>query len=594
MTVGLRGKLVLALGVLALFAVGGSLLAVERYLLADTRARLAADLLRARGALSASHDDRLARRVVEAQLIADEPRLKAVVRTAEVDRATLEDVMHEMRDAARADVFALADMSGGVVADVSDRALPRELRGRPGFTAAQADGHATALWADHDRVHEVVLQVLQLGQEDVGLLVTGYRIDDRAAASLRRQLGVDVVLASGQRLVATALSRPLGDQAVLARAPAGPSEATLGGEHYLVHVSPHPEAGDAPVRTVLLASLDVAYAAHRVVRRALLWIGALALCGALALALVLSRNLTRRLEALSRATGALGRGDLSARSGVTGADEVGRLGQAFDAMTGELARSRQALADKEALEREMEIARRIQTALLPASVDMGEYRVAGRMVPAAVVGGDFYDVICCRDGTLWLAIGDVTSHGVTPGLIMMMAQSALSTLTAHDPALSPTTVLEVMNRVIYANVHDRLRDDNYMTLTILRTVAPGRFAFAGAHLDIAIRRAATGVVEFQPTPGAWTGVLPEIHPELLQLGHLSLEPGDLMLLFTDGLTEAQAPGGAMFGNEGVARCLALTRGGPAEACVALLEAARAHMEAQDDDITVLALERVRA
>ena len=57
------------------------------------------------------------------------------------------------------------------------------------------------------------------------------------------------------------------------------------------------------------------------------------------------------------------------------------------------------------------------------------YRIAGRMVPAEQVGGDFYDVICCKDGALWLAIGDVTSHGVTPGLIMMMAQSALSTLT---------------------------------------------------------------------------------------------------------------------------------------------------------------------
>ncbi len=595
MRLGLRGKLALALGVVGVAATGGSLLAVERYLLAETRTRLVEEVRRAHDAYVATYEERMARRQAEAQVVAEEPRLKAVARTAEIDEATLEDVMHEMRQSANAELFALLDPDARVLGDVSEPALGKQLARSAGMAEAQRNGRAAVVWTIGGQVFDVVLQVLRFGTEEVGVLVTGYRLDDRALAAARRQLGAEVVVLAGDRLVGAALAGPsppdLGPS--LGRAPDGISELRLGNERFVAAISPHPRAAGAPVRLAVLRSLDVAYAGHASVRRTLLLIGGLALAGALAIAVLLSRNLTRRLEALSHATVALRRGDSSAEVPVTGSDEVALLGAAFNEMTRELERSRRVLIDKETLEREMAIARRIQTALLPASVEVEGYRIAGRMLPAAEVGGDFYDVLCCKDGSLWLAIGDVTSHGVTPGLIMMMAQSSLSTLTAHDPGMRPAAVLEVLNRVLYANVHDRLNDDNYMTLTLLRSDAPGRFAFAGAHLDIAVRRAATGVVDFLPTPGAWTGVLPEIYPDLLLEGTLSLELGDLMVLFTDGLTEAQARDGRLFGNEGVAQALSGAPATPGDACMALFEAVCAHMEKQDDDITVLALERTR-
>ncbi len=593
MRLGVRGKLAFALGVVGLATTGGSLLAVERYLLSETRERLIEDVHRARDAYVATYEERMARRQAEAQVVAEEPRLKAIARTAEIDEATLEDVMDEMRRSASSDLFALLDPEAAVLGDVSEPKLGKDLRKRPGVEDALRDGRAALLWIEGGQPFDVVLQVLRFGTEDVGLLVTGYRLDDRALGQVRRQLGADLVVVAGERVVAAALSRPgpADLAAMLERAPEGVAEVALGGERFVAQLSPHPRAGGAKVRLAVLRSLDAAYAAHAAVRRTLLLIGALALCGALLVAVLLSRNLTRRIEALSAATAALRRGDAAVQVTVTGSDEVAVLGGAFNDMTRELERSRRALVEKEALEREMAIARRIQTALLPASVEVEGYRIAGCMVPAEQVGGDFYDVLCCKDGLLWLAIGDVTSHGVTPGLIMMMAQTALSTMTAHDPGLRPGVVLEVMNRVIYANVHDRLKDDNYMTLSLFRSDGPGRFAFAGAHLDIAVRRAATGAVDFLPTPGAWTGVLPEIYPEMLLEGSLELEVGDVMVLFTDGLTEAQAPDGRLFGNEGVAEVLAGGHASPGDACQALLVAVRAHMAAQDDDITILALER---
>jgi sigma-B regulation protein RsbU (phosphoserine phosphatase) len=219
----------------------------------------------------------------------------------------------------------------------------------------------------------------------------------------------------------------------------------------------------------------------------LLGIGGGVVVVALGIALVVARNLSRRIEALSRASEALGRGDLEARVKVVGSDEVAQLACMFNEMTVELARARETTAVKRALERELELARRIQTALLPDPVDTGEYRVAGAMLCAEEVGGDFFDVLPKKDH-LWLAVGDVSSHGVTPGLVMMMAQSALLALVTRDPGASPNQVVALLNRVLYKNLRERLHDDNHMTLVVLRSAGQGRFEFAGAHLEIAIRR----------------------------------------------------------------------------------------------------------
>ena len=82
----------------------------------------------------------------------------------------------------------------------------------------------------------------------------------------------------------------------------------------------------------------------------------------------------------------------------------------------------------------MEVAKRIQTSLLPQNRRVGGYDVAARMQPAAEVGGDYYDIIQAGEDRNWIAIGDVSGHGVESGLVMMMTQTSILSLVQREPA----------------------------------------------------------------------------------------------------------------------------------------------------------------
>ncbi len=188
---------------------------------------------------------------------------------------------------------------------------------------------------------------------------------------------------------------------------------------------------------------------------------------------------------------------------------------------------------------EMELAQRIQTSLLPhlENHTHPELDIAAVMLPADEVGGDYYDVLYGKDGTLWLGIGDVSGHGVTPGLIMMMAQTIKATVTTQLSVM-PKDVVTTVNQVLYHNVHERLQEDHFMTFTSLKYHGQGRFLHAGAHLDLVVHRAATGTVELIDTPGAWLNFLPDIE-YATENAEFLLDIGDALVLYTDGLTEAR-------------------------------------------------------
>jgi serine phosphatase RsbU (regulator of sigma subunit) len=184
---------------------------------------------------------------------------------------------------------------------------------------------------------------------------------------------------------------------------------------------------------------------------------------------------------------------------------------------------------------EMELAKKIQTVLLPKQPRITGYEMSAYMMPAAEVGGDYYDVINVQDRD-WIIIGDVSGHGVPAGLIMMMVQTSINTIVSHNPDLPPSVMLEAINKTITKNV--RLIDqDKYMTITVLATHKDGKFFFSGLHQDILILRAETGTVDTVETDGLWLGLDADMRPKATD-NILQLNIGDLMLIYTDGITEA--------------------------------------------------------
>jgi predicted ATPase/serine phosphatase RsbU (regulator of sigma subunit) len=198
-------------------------------------------------------------------------------------------------------------------------------------------------------------------------------------------------------------------------------------------------------------------------------------------------------------------------------------------------RTKELKAAKDALWGELELAKKIQTMLLPEKPEMTGYVISAYMMPAREVGGDYYDFIAA-DGKNWIVIGDVSGHGVTAGLVMMMTQTAIHNTVTQHPDIFPSDLLSVINKTILANV-GKMNEDKYMTITALAAHENGRFVFSGLHQDILVYRAETGTVEDVGTNGCWIGIFEDIKSKLTD-ETLTLYPGDVMMLYTDGITEA--------------------------------------------------------
>ncbi len=239
---------------------------------------------------------------------------------------------------------------------------------------------------------------------------------------------------------------------------------------------------------------------------------------------------------------------------------------------------------------ELAVARRIQTALIPKQLAVPGLEISAGMVPADQVGGDYYDVFNTADGC-WVGVGDVTGHGLLAGMIMLMMQSTVSALINALPAATPASVVCHLNGVMRLNIRERLGEEDHATFMMLRYRAGGLVTMAGAHEDVVIYRARKRQCELQRTVGVWIGITENIEAETVET-EFSLDPGDTMLLYTDGLIEARNAGGEEFGIERVMELLTANAQAPVNAIYdTLLAAARAWTPLQQDDITLLVLRR---
>lgn len=199
-----------------------------------------------------------------------------------------------------------------------------------------------------------------------------------------------------------------------------------------------------------------------------------------------------------------------------------------------------------------ELPHRIQTSMLPQRTTAPSISIATRMLPAEEVGGDYYDVLPVSDGA-WVAVGDVSGHGLEAGLLTFMLQSAVTALIAAQPSANPSEIVTLLNGVMYKNARQRLGSDDHVTFVLLRVFDCGRVVFAGSHEALVVRRA-TGRCETIDTHGTWLAAKPDI-AAVTKDDELCLAPGDLLLVFTDGLIEARNADGVMFGIDRV--CAAL-------------------------------------
>ena len=327
------------------------------------------------------------------------------------------------------------------------------------------------------------------------------------------------------------------------------------------------------------------------------------------------RAFAQPLRNLREAMYRVGKGDYDVTVPVRVSDELGYITGNFNAMVETIKTSKEALAEyaenletmveertselkqaRDALWGEMELAKKIQTILLPRNPHIEGYEISGYMKPADEVGGDYYDIINA-EGLDWVVIGDVSGHGVPAGIIMMMVQTAIHTVLKSRSNLKPSVLLDRINSVITENIR-RLNEDKYMTITVMACLKNGKFHYSGLHQDIMIYRAEKDEVELVQTDGMWIGIMYNIR-HMLREDTIDLKPGDTMLLYTDGITEAwkrdtvvnkREPETDMFGEERLKSVLHENRKlgteGIRDAIIKALEDYE-----QSDDVTIVILRK---
>jgi HAMP domain-containing protein len=247
------------------------------------------------------------------------------------------------------------------------------------------------------------------------------------------------------------------------------------------------------------------------------------------------------------------------------------------------------VSEKAALGTEMELAKKIQTCLLPEKPEIQGYEIAASCEPADEIGGDYYDVISVG-GFDWIVIGDVSGHGVTSGLIMMMVQTAIHTVLIQNPEVPASHLLSVINRTIYENIV-RMDEQKHMTIVVIASGKDGFFDFSGLHEDILFWCADSEKVEKIATDGMWIGLEPDIS-KMLPMNEFRMETGDCIVLYTDGIIEARnTQDGSFFGAERLDKIISSCGGcSAAEIHAAILESLKDYEK--PDDVTLFVMKRV--
>ena len=250
------------------------------------------------------------------------------------------------------------------------------------------------------------------------------------------------------------------------------------------------------------------------------------------------------------------------------------------------------VADRLSLKRDLEVAREIQQAMLPEGTWSGPgVEAFGLTKPANTVGGDFYDILPRPDGTVMVALGDVAGKASPAALLMALLLAMLRTLVDEE------LPLPVLVQRLNLQVTRHAPSSRFITLFLSSfDPATGRLQFVNAGQTPPLLRRQNGSIERLLSGGVALGMFAG---STYEAGEVQLNPGDALLLYSDGITEAESPDGQPFDEAGLERTLALYAGAyqksaAAELGRAIFDAVERHRRDQrlDDDLTVLVLSRL--
>jgi serine phosphatase RsbU (regulator of sigma subunit) len=318
---------------------------------------------------------------------------------------------------------------------------------------------------------------------------------------------------------------------------------------------------------------------------------------ALLMGLALARSITSAIHELFTGTERVQHGDFTHRIQVESKDQLGELAQSFNQMTGSIEGLLQTAAEKKRLDEELRIARQIQMSLLPRGpLDLPGIGVTALCVPAREVGGDYYDFFHLADDRLGILIADVAGKGTSAALYMAELKGLVLALSQTQQ--SPRDMLIEVNRIISDNLDSR----SFITMTygvIDRRAGVMTYCRAGHTPMIYLPGPSSllpGAVQILTPSGMVVGLrIPgaaEKFSDLLEEHRIELGVGDVIVLYTDGITEAMNATEELFGDARLSRIIEehghLTSGELRERILREIEAFVGGSD-QHDDMTMILL-----
>jgi serine phosphatase RsbU (regulator of sigma subunit) len=302
-------------------------------------------------------------------------------------------------------------------------------------------------------------------------------------------------------------------------------------------------------------------------------------------AAVLIFSISRAVNRIEKGTKAVERGDFSYRIRMARNNQLGAMAQSFDHMTESIASLLTTVAEKERLQSEIAIAADIQRNLLPREgPDHEGVSFSAHFEPTASIGGDYYDVFKLSPTRLAVAIGDVSGHGLSTGIVMAMVKAALTTLI--EEGADEASVFRRLNDLVHRSTERRA----FMTLAFTvfdleRGVV--RHTNAGHIYPYVLRQ--DGTVTSLDAPSLPLGVR---HEFTVQTVESKLQEGDTVVYVSDGIIEAQDEQGEPLGFDQLEALLRASTGSTAsEIRDAVLSAVKHHAGTRpaDDDRTIMVI-----
>jgi sigma-B regulation protein RsbU (phosphoserine phosphatase) len=271
---------------------------------------------------------------------------------------------------------------------------------------------------------------------------------------------------------------------------------------------------------------------------------------ALSMGLALARSITSSVHELFTGTARVRHGDFSHRIDVQTNDQLGELAESFNEMTGSIEGLLQTAAEKKRLEEELRIARAIQMSLLPRGpIDVPGLGITALCVPAREVGGDYYDFFRLPGNRLGILIADVSGKGTSAALYMAELKGLVLALSQRYD--SPRELLIEVNRIISEHLDSR----SFITASYAVVDLEGgtmRFCRAGhTPLIFFSGNGSTPATQVLTPNGMVLGLRIEgaedLFQQLLEEVRIDLAPDDVIVLYTDGITEAMNTDNDLFG-----------------------------------------------